>query len=88
MVERVRGLWPQVRERCVLRLRRGIYSYELVTSYETVDLNLSAHAELKWKEANFLGLADDKEENFEDAQSLTEKVFKAIRDPGAPQDDE
>ena len=28
-VERVRGLWPQVREMCVLRFRRGMYSYEL-----------------------------------------------------------
>eukprot|EP00966_Prymnesium_polylepis_P183735 4258624-Prymnesium_polylepis.1 len=27
-VERVRCLWPQVREMCVLRLRRGMYSYE------------------------------------------------------------
>ena len=29
-VERARGLWPQVREMCVLRFRRGMYSfYEL-----------------------------------------------------------
>jgi hypothetical protein len=27
LVERVRGLWPRVREMCVLRLRRGMYSY-------------------------------------------------------------
>ena len=28
LVERVRGLWPRVREMCVLRRRRGLFSYE------------------------------------------------------------
>ena len=31
-VERVRGLWSQVREMCVLRFRRGMFSYELRVS--------------------------------------------------------